>query len=49
MRKHVDEQYIKEFMHIMLGIAGQKMGFVTKRSMEKMYRCKIIRCYNYYW
>ncbi|WP_329603970.1 hypothetical protein [Clostridium hydrogenum] len=42
MKKHTDEQYMKKFMHIMLGAGGQKLDFVTKRSMENQFYYDLI-------
>lgn len=42
MKKRVDEKYMKEFMHIMLGVGGQKLDFVTKRSMENQFYSDLI-------
>lgn len=42
LKKHKGEQYTKEFLHIMLGIGGQKLEFVTKRSMENQFYSDLV-------
>lgn len=42
LKKHRGEQYTKEFMHIMLGIGGEKLDFVSKRSMENQFYSDLV-------
>ncbi|GKX65263.1 alpha/beta hydrolase [Inconstantimicrobium mannanitabidum] len=42
MKKHRGEQYTMEFMHIMLGVGGEKLNFISKRSMENQFYSDLV-------